>query len=210
MLALFLRRCAYCGALFGICPKDDRGHAYCEKVCRIAARRAYLRRSRAVHQRSPLGRLDQRDRMRSYRRSLRGRVMEHPSEKLAQSEIVHAAEHARDIEVVSVDLPVQRDDDAASLVCGDSLGASPSSDTGEDPNPPSSPGDSEPAITNISSATATTSGVVGRATTTAFYCVVCGRIGDRYLVGHLPNSRRRKGDLDRRSGRGSRDVPLRR
>ncbi len=192
-MILLLRRCAHCGALFGICLKHYRGHTYCCKDCAVAARVAYLRRSRAVYQRSPEGRLDQRDTMRARRRELRARVMEHSSEKLAQSEIVGAAEHARDAEVASVDLPAQRVDDKTSNVRNDCVGSEANSDLGADPAAAGTPSDSEPQFARLASPATVARGVVGGTTRAPLCCVVCGRVGDRYLVRNVRGFGSRRG-----------------
>jgi len=190
---LLLRQCAHCGALFGVCPEHDRGHAYCSKACGIAARAAYLRRSRAVYQRSPEGRLDQRDRMRERRRELSARVMEHGREKLAQSEIIDAAEHARDAEVASVDLPVQRVDDKTRNFRDDCVGPEAISDLGADPAATGTASSSEPQPSWIASPAPVARGTVGGTTGAHLRCIVCGRVGDRYLVRNLRGSGGRRG-----------------
>lgn len=78
-----LRRCRGCGQMFAIHRGCRRGHEYCGKVCGRAARRKTSRKARAEHQKSPLGRLDHRDRNRVYRAALRrARVMDLHSENL--------------------------------------------------------------------------------------------------------------------------------
>ena len=210
MLVLLLRRCAHCGALFGICLEDYRGHTYCCKECAVSARVACLRRSRAVYQRSPEGRLDQRDRMRAQRRKLRARVMEHGSEKLAQSEIVDAAEHARDAEVASVDLPAQRVDDNTSNVGDDCARSEANSDLGADPAAAGTPSNSEPKPSRLASSAPVARGLVGGATRPPFCCIVCGRVGDRYLVRDIRGSgKRRRRALEARARGGSWCRPIR-
>ena len=203
VLILLLRQCGHCGALFGICLEHDRGHAYCCDECRSAARVDYLRRSRAEYQRSPEGRLDQRDRMRERRRKLLARVMEHGSEKLAQSEIVGAAEHARDAEVASVDLPAQRVDDKTSNVRDDCVRSEASSDLGADPAAAGTPSNSEPQLSRLTSPTPVARGLVGGTTRSPLCCVVCGRVGDRYLVRDIRGSGSRRGRSMESGARGS-------
>lgn len=71
------RRCAFCKQVFFLCRPCDRGHRYCTPPCRLQGRRLVLRRARARHQKSPLGRLDHRDRQRAYRdRQRQRRVMD--------------------------------------------------------------------------------------------------------------------------------------
>lgn len=209
-LVLYLRRCAYCGAPFGVCPEHDRGHTYCSKACRSAARKAYLRRSRSAYQRSPEGRLDQRDRMRSRRRSPQARVMEHPSGKLAKSEIVGAAEHARDAKVVSVDLPAQPVDDNTSNVRNNRAGSEASSDLGADPAAAGPSSDSEPQGSGLPSASPVAPCLVGGAVRAHLRCIVCGRIGDRYLIRNVRGTgRRRGGAMVAGTGGGSWSRPIR-
>jgi hypothetical protein len=66
---LLQRRCRAdeCGALFWICRSCDRGHGYCSEPCRRRQRREQLRRANRRHEQSPEGRLDHRDRQRTYR-----------------------------------------------------------------------------------------------------------------------------------------------
>jgi hypothetical protein len=71
------RPCLSCGRIFSICRSCERGQRYCGVPCR---RRARLRQRRAAnrrHQQSPEGRLDHRDRQRSYRARLRVGVTDH-------------------------------------------------------------------------------------------------------------------------------------
>lgn len=56
-----------CGALLFICSRCDRGQRYCSSACRKQARREQWRAASRRHQQSPQGRLDHRDRQRSYR-----------------------------------------------------------------------------------------------------------------------------------------------
>jgi hypothetical protein len=57
-----------CGEIFWICRSCDRGHCYCSDRCRQKARREQRRVANLRHQRTPEGRLDHRDRQRTYRR----------------------------------------------------------------------------------------------------------------------------------------------
>ena len=63
------RRCHArdCGALFYICRSCYRGQRYCSEGCRQATRREQRRAANRRHQQSPEGRLDHRDRQRTYR-----------------------------------------------------------------------------------------------------------------------------------------------
>lgn len=56
-----------CRALFFICSHCDRGQRYCSSDCRVRARRKQWRAAARRYQQSPEGRLDHRDRQRSYR-----------------------------------------------------------------------------------------------------------------------------------------------
>ena len=60
-------RASTCGALFFVCSHCDRGQRYCSLVCQKQVRRAQWRAASRRHQGSPDGRLDHRDRQRSYR-----------------------------------------------------------------------------------------------------------------------------------------------
>jgi len=78
-----LRRCRGCGQMFAIHRSCWRGHEYCGEACREAGRREVKRQARARYQRSPLGRLDHRDRNRAHRAAQRrARVMDLHSENL--------------------------------------------------------------------------------------------------------------------------------
>lgn len=77
------KRCRGCGAMFVIHVRCDRGREYCGPACRQSARRQVCRRARAAHQKSPLGRLDHRDRMRAFRAAKRAAVMDLRSTNLA-------------------------------------------------------------------------------------------------------------------------------
>jgi len=56
-----------CQALFWVCSQCDRGQGYCSPACRSEARRRQHRAANRRYQQSPEGRLDHRDRQRSYR-----------------------------------------------------------------------------------------------------------------------------------------------
>jgi len=77
------KRCRGCGQMFVIHLRCDRGREYCGDVCRAGARTQVCRRARAAHQKSALGRLDHRDRMRAFRAARRARVMDLGSKNLA-------------------------------------------------------------------------------------------------------------------------------
>lgn len=66
--------CKTCLELFWVCRPCYRGQRYCSKICRSHGRRESQRRSRRKHQQSPEGKADHRDRQRSYRNRLIGRV----------------------------------------------------------------------------------------------------------------------------------------
>lgn len=53
--------------VFYVCRPCDRGQRYCSDRCREKARREQRRAANGRHQRSEEGRLDHRDRQRSYR-----------------------------------------------------------------------------------------------------------------------------------------------
>jgi hypothetical protein len=174
--SLFLRRCARCGALFGICPEHDRGHTYCSEGCRITARREYSGRSRAKYQRSPEGRLDQQERMRAYRSRRGTRVMEQGSEKLAQSEIVAATEHACGAKVVSADVSAHESHDESDRSSNCAL-SKEYPHSGENRPEASPPSDAEPRLFVVDASNSTPPGSVGRLPRGAvIYCIVCGRI----------------------------------
>lgn len=77
------KRCRGCGQMFVIHVRCDRGREYCGDVCREGGRKQVCRRARAAHQKSPLGRLDHRDRMKDFRAARRARVMDLRSKNLA-------------------------------------------------------------------------------------------------------------------------------
>jgi len=66
-VALRERNCSWCGALFCICSRCDRGHRYCNPRCRLLARREQRRLANRRYQQSPEGKEDHRDRQREYR-----------------------------------------------------------------------------------------------------------------------------------------------
>src|SRR5215467_6584811 len=57
-----------CQAVFWICTRCDRGQRYCSAACRLEGRRQQCRDANRRHQGSPEGRLDHRDRQRTYRK----------------------------------------------------------------------------------------------------------------------------------------------
>jgi hypothetical protein len=77
------KQCRGCGERFVIHVRCDRGREYCGEACRAKAHEEVRRRARAKHQKSPLGRLDHRDRMRALRAARSARVMDVRSENLA-------------------------------------------------------------------------------------------------------------------------------
>ena len=80
--AVFRQRVCHfppCGAVFYLCHHCDRGQRYCSSRCREKSRRLQRREANRRHQHSPEGRLDHRDRQRSYRRRLKARVTDQSS-----------------------------------------------------------------------------------------------------------------------------------
>ncbi len=74
------RRCGGCERLFYVCSSCDRGHRYCSARCQAQHRTQSLRAARQRHQLSPEGRLDHRDRQRTYRaRQQQRRMTDHTS-----------------------------------------------------------------------------------------------------------------------------------
>jgi hypothetical protein len=71
-----LRVCHFppCGAVFYLCCHCDRGQRYCSLRCRQKSRRRQRREANRRHQHSPEGRLDHRDRQRTYRQRRRAPV----------------------------------------------------------------------------------------------------------------------------------------
>jgi hypothetical protein len=62
------RACRGCNAVFCICRSCDRGQRYCGPDCRLRVLREQCRRANRRHQNSAEGRLDHRDRQRTYRK----------------------------------------------------------------------------------------------------------------------------------------------
>lgn len=205
-----LRSCALCAELFCICRRHDRGHAYCSASCRNGGRQRSVRRARATYQRSPEGSADQRDRMRFWRLQARSRVMDQGSEKLAQSGFVVASAHASDSRVESNDVPAseyddridRRDDCAASNAPADS-GAQGARGAASSSNQTSEP-------LGATSIACVAAGPVRLPGNTPLRCVVCGRIGDFYLVGGIrgASAAKRKSVADR-VGSSSQQAPPR-
>jgi hypothetical protein len=81
--------CGYCGETFVVCRHCAGNRKYCSKRCAKLVRAEQQRLARKCHQESPEGRLDHRDRNRSYRARRRERerkrVMDTTSEELASS-----------------------------------------------------------------------------------------------------------------------------
>lgn len=65
--------------MFYLCPHCDRGQRYCSLRCRQKSRRRQRREANRRHQQSPEGRLDHRDRQRTYRQRWRARVTDQSS-----------------------------------------------------------------------------------------------------------------------------------
>jgi len=65
--------------VFYLCPHCDRGQRYCSLRCRQKSRRRQRREANRRHQQSPEGRLDHRDRQRTYRQRQRARVTDQSS-----------------------------------------------------------------------------------------------------------------------------------
>ena len=202
--ALLIRSCAACFGIFWICPKHDRGHAFCSDVCRRSVRKRSLRQARAKYQRSPEGRADQRDRMRLRRLVARKRVMDQGSEKLAVSVTVVVPEHARDSAVESDDVSGHQTDDRIDN--GDDCpgrGKSPNLSSQWQSVPTTS--SIETLDAHVATGVAVTAryasnlsvGAIGR-------CIVCGRIGTYCTVGGtLRTSSSRRQSVARRAGSNS-------
>jgi hypothetical protein len=178
-----LRACAYCSKLFCLCRRHDRGHAYCCDHCRFEGRSRSVRAARSRYQRSAEGRADQRDRMTFRRLTPRSRVMDQGSEKLAQSGIVIALEHACDFVVKRGDMPASENNDRIDHG-SDSAG----SEGDPDPSAVARYSASASAIetsqpVGAASPTCVVGSPVGLPGGTPLRCIVCGRIGDFYLVG---------------------------
>ena len=73
----------HCRAVFYLCRCCDRGQRYCSDHCREKSRRLQRRQANRKHQQSPEGRLDHRDRQRSYRQ--RSRVTDQGSDAMRVS-----------------------------------------------------------------------------------------------------------------------------
>ena len=205
-----LRNCALCSALFCICRRHDRGHAYCSSSCRMSGRRRSVRRARAAYQRSAEGRADQRDRMRLIRLSARLRVMDQGSEKLAQSGLVVARAHACDSRVESHDMAANGTHDQIDC-CNDSPAASAPAALGAQrlAAPAASTADPREPVGTASSPGAA-SGPFRLPGKAALHCIVCGRIGHLYVVGRVLGARAtRSKSLARRAGSGSAQSPPR-
>lgn len=205
-----LRTCALCSSLFCICHRHDRGHAYCSDSCRRGGRQRSLRRARATYQRSPEGRADQRDRMRLMRLRVRLRVMDQGSEKLARSGLMVARVHACDSKVESHDMAANGTHERIDC-CNDSATASPPADLGAQrlAVPAASAADPhEPVGTTSSPDTA--SEPIRLPSKASLRCIVCGRIGHLYVVGHVLGARATRSEsLARRAGSGSAQSPPR-
>ena len=70
--------------MFWVCRPCFRGQAYCREACRHRQRAQQRRRANHRHQQSSEGRLDHRDRQRTYRTRL-ARVTDQGSEPIAPS-----------------------------------------------------------------------------------------------------------------------------
>ena len=90
--ALRQRWCRGCRDLFFVCRPCDRGQRYCSEECRVPVRRAQMSVARLRHQQSPEGRADHRDHQRAFR--ARRRVMDHPSARPVEVEILAVADVA--------------------------------------------------------------------------------------------------------------------
>ncbi len=212
MADLFLlRTCACCSGLFCLCRKHDRGHAYCSDSCRNSGRKRSVRRARSRYQRSAEGRDDQRDRMRFRRSMPRSRVMDQGSEKLAQSEIVLAPVHACGSSVESDDMTASETNDRIDH-------GSDSARNDEHPNPSAEAWPSTAASVvqtrqplDVASPACAT-GEPGRLPSKpTLRCIVCGRVGDLYLVGGiLSASTRKHRSVALGAGGGSHRAPPRR
>jgi len=180
---ILLRACAYCSKLFCLCRRHDRGHAYCSVGCRRDGRKRSVRLAQAKYQRSAEGRADQRDRMRFRRLTPRGRVIDQGSEKLAQSGIVVALEHACDFVVKRGDVPASENNDRIDH-------GSDSAGSEGDPDPSAMARQSASASAletsqplGAASPARVVGSPVGLSGGAPLRCIVCGRVGDFYLVG---------------------------
>lgn len=205
-----LRACALCSSLFCICRRHDRGHAYCSPSCRSSGRRRSLRRARATYQRSPEGRADQRDRMRLWRRQVRERVMDQGSEKLAQPGSVIVRVHACDSTVECSDMPAKQSDDRIDN-CDDSPAGSAPADLGaQRPRAAATSANDTDEPVGTASRTGVACGPWRLPGKAALRCIVCGRLGHLYRVGHVLHAWAAKREpLANRAGSGSEQSPPR-
>ena len=68
-MAVLLRKVTCrCSVVFYLCSACDRGHRYCSRACRQAARRSSLRRAQRKYARSERGRQNNRERARRFRK----------------------------------------------------------------------------------------------------------------------------------------------
>ena len=84
-------RCAWCGCIFNICRRCDRGQIYCLPLCRRLGRQKSQKEARRRHQQSVEGRKDHADSQRRYRKREKNSVMEHGSKAHAGSGKVTSA-----------------------------------------------------------------------------------------------------------------------
>jgi hypothetical protein len=178
-----LRACAYCTKLFCLCRRHDRGHAYCGDVCRRDGRKRSIRLAQAKYQRSAEGRADQCDRMRFRRLTARSRVMDQGIEKLARSGIAIAPMHASDFVVKRDDVPASENNDRI-----DHGSDSAASEGDPDPSAMARQSASASALETSqplgpTSPTRVVGSPVGLSGGTPLRCIVCGRVGNFYLVG---------------------------
>lgn len=205
-----LRACALCSSLFCICRRHDRGHAYCSRGCRISGRQRSLRQARATYQRSPEGRADQRDRMRLRRRQADGRVMDQGSEKLAQSGSVIARVHACDSTVEPSDMPAKQTNDRIDD-CDDSPAGNTPADRGaQRPQAAAAGPHDSPESLDTASGTRVAAGPFRVPSKAALCCIVCGRVGHLYGVGHVASSSAKHNRVAHRISGGSQQAPPRR
>ena len=86
--------------MFYICRSCDRGQRYCSEACQERSRGRQRRQSNRLHQSSPEGRLDHRDRQRLYRQRLRESVTDQGSEENSSSvtvSIVVSSDDGQDV-----------------------------------------------------------------------------------------------------------------
>lgn len=89
-----------CRQAFYICRSCDRGQRYCSEECHERSRRRQRRQANRLHQLSPEGRLDHRDRQRLYRQRLRESVTDQGSEESSSSvtvSIVVSSDEGQDV-----------------------------------------------------------------------------------------------------------------